>query len=99
MRPAALPLLLGSLLALAGCGGETLAHHQRYLYEQKCAACHGVPGRPAPDPRARSLFGMKLTREQVRRAIIDGRPGMPKGLLGDGDVDQVADYLSKGAGT
>jgi mono/diheme cytochrome c family protein len=99
VRAAALPLLLGSLLGLAGCGGETLAHHQRYLYAQKCAPCHGAPGRPAPDPSAPTLFGANLTREQVRRAIIDGRPGMPKGLLGDGDVDQVADYLSKGAGS
>ena len=32
--------------------------------------------------------------EQVRRAIIDGRPGMPKGLLGGSDVDQIAAYLS-----
>ena len=32
--------------------------------------------------------------EQVRRAMIDGRPGMPKGLLGGSDVDQIAAYLS-----
>jgi hypothetical protein len=29
----------------------------------------------------------------VRRAIIDGRPGMPKGLVGGDDVDAVADYV------
>jgi len=31
--------------------------------------------------------------EQVRRAVIDGRPGMPKGLLGGDDVDSIAAYV------
>jgi hypothetical protein len=29
----------------------------------------------------------------VRRAVIDGRPGMPKGLLGGDDVDSIAAYV------
>ena len=28
-----------------------------------------------------------------RRAVIDGRPGMPKGLVGGDDVDTVAAYV------
>ena len=43
------------------------------------------------DDSGGSLFPMV---EQVRRAIIDGRQGMPKGLLGGADVDQIARYLS-----
>jgi hypothetical protein len=30
----------------------------------------------------------------VRRAVIDGRPGMPKGLLGGDDVDSIAVYVA-----
>ena len=64
---------------------------------QKCAACHGVSSTAKPPAlRAANLLdpANRPTLEQVRRAIIDGRPGMPKGLLGGSDVDQIAAYLS-----
>jgi mono/diheme cytochrome c family protein len=87
------------LLSVATACGESTAHNQEYLYMQKCAACHGVaPGALTPNPKAENLFDQELTREQVRRAIIDGRKGMPKGLLGGSDVDEIADYLAKGSG-
>ena len=62
------------------------------------AACHGVAaGSASPDPRASNLLAAahRPDREQVRRAIIDGRPGMPAGLLGGHDVDLIAAYLSQ----
>jgi mono/diheme cytochrome c family protein len=99
VRTAAVPVLLAVALAASGCGGESTLHHQRELYMQKCAACHGVAaGSPSPVPRADNLLGAahRPDREQVRRAIIDGRPGMPAGLLGGHDVDLIADYLSQG---
>jgi mono/diheme cytochrome c family protein len=64
---------------------------------QKCAACHGVSATAKPPvPAAANLLdpNHRPGLEQVRRAIIDGRPGMPKGLLGGSDVDQIAAYLS-----
>jgi mono/diheme cytochrome c family protein len=92
-------LLLVPLLSVATACGESTVHNQEYLYMQKCAACHGVgPGALPPNPKAKNLFDENLTREQVRRAIIDGRKGMPKGLLGGSDVDRIADYLAKGSG-
>lgn len=97
MRARAVLSLL-TLPLLAGACGESTAHNEQYLYMQKCAACHGVaPGAKTPDPKAPNLFDTTLTREQVRRAIIDGRKGMPKGLLGGSDVDEIADYLTKGS--
>jgi mono/diheme cytochrome c family protein len=98
VRTAAVPVLLAVLLVSCGCGGESRLHHQRELYMQKCAACHGVAaGSAAPDPRAGNLLAAahRPDRERVRRAVIDGRPGMPAGLLGGGDVDLIADYLSQ----
>jgi len=98
VRLHAVPLLIPLLLLASACG-ESTAHNQKYLYMQKCAACHGVaPGAKTPNPKAQNLFDVELTREQVRRAIIDGRKGMPKGLLGGSDVDEIADYLTKGPG-
>jgi mono/diheme cytochrome c family protein len=96
VRAAAIPLTI-ALVAASACGGESAAHHVRYLYMQKCAACHGVSATAqSPMPGAVNLLspGNRPRLEQVRRAIIDGRPGMPKGLLGGSDVDQIAAYLS-----
>jgi mono/diheme cytochrome c family protein len=94
----AAPLLLPLALAAtaAGCGGgDGAAQHERYLWVQTCAACHAIaPGRQSPDVNARNLWDVHPALEQVRRAVIDGRPGMPKGLLGGSDVDQIAAYLS-----
>jgi mono/diheme cytochrome c family protein len=93
----AAPLLLPLALAAtaAGCGGgDSAAQHQRYLWVQTCAACHAIaPGRQSPDVDAKNLWDAHPGREQVRRAVIDGRPGMPKGLLGGDDVDSIAAYV------
>jgi mono/diheme cytochrome c family protein len=97
VRAAAVPSLI-ALLVAAACGGSGTIHHQRELYMQKCGACHGVsPDALTPDKAAVNLLGPahRPTLEQVRRAIIDGRPGMPAGLLGGNDVDMIAAYLSK----
>jgi mono/diheme cytochrome c family protein len=94
MRAAAALLVL--IAAGAACGGSSTASrtHEAYLWEQSCAPCHALePGSPSPDVRASNLSSDHLTIEDVRRAVIDGRPGMPKGLLGDGDVDAVAAYV------
>jgi mono/diheme cytochrome c family protein len=96
VRAAAIPLTI-ALIAASACGGESTAHHVRYLYMQKCAACHGVSATAKPPmPAATNLLdpNHRPGLEQVRRAIIDGRTGMPKGLLGGSDVDQIAAYLS-----
>jgi cytochrome c551 len=94
----AAPLLLPLALAATavGCGGgDSVAQHERYLWVQTCAACHAIaPGGQAPDVKAKNLADVHLTIEQVRRAVIDGRPGMPKGLLGGDDVDSIAAYVA-----
>jgi mono/diheme cytochrome c family protein len=93
----AAPLLLPLALAAtaAGCGGgDSVAAHQRYLWVQTCAECHALaPGRKSPDVAAANLSAVHPSVEQVRRAVIDGRPGMPKGLVGGDDVDSIAAYV------
>jgi mono/diheme cytochrome c family protein len=98
VRAPVIPIAL-ALLVACGCGGESASHHARYLYMQKCAACHGVSAdAKTPVTNAQNLLDPtnRPQLEQVRRAIIDGRPGMPKGLLGGSDVDQIAAWLSTG---
>src|SRR5262249_8331713 len=96
MRTAAIALAIALVTATA-CGGESASHHSKYLYMQKCAACHGVAsGQDTPVVKAANLLdaASRPRRERGRRAITDGRPGMPRGLLGGWDVDQIAAYLS-----
>jgi mono/diheme cytochrome c family protein len=95
VRIAAATTLAVVLVAGAACGGESTVSHQRYLYAQKCASCHGVSAAAqTPVTEAPNLLAGSYTVEQVRRAVIDGRKGMPKGLLGGKDVDQIADYIA-----
>jgi mono/diheme cytochrome c family protein len=97
MRVAHVSLLAVSLAAASACGGGgSSATDARYVFEQNCAACHSLTaGKPSPNTDAANLAELHPTREDVRRAIIDGRPGMPKGLIGGDNVDQVADYVVK----
>ncbi len=92
--PLLLPLALAATAAGCGGGGDSVAAHQRYLWVQTCAECHAIaPGRRSPDVAAANLSDVRPGLEAVRRAVIDGRPGMPKGLLGGADVDSIAAYV------
>ncbi len=92
--PLLVPLALVASATACGGGGDNAAQHQRYLWVQTCAECHALaPGKTSPDVDAKNLGNVHPTREQVRRAVIDGRPGMPKGLLGGDDVDAIAAYV------
>lgn len=95
MRAAPLLLPLALAATAAGCGGgDSVAQHQRYLWVQTCAECHAIAlGQRSPDVSAPNLAVVRPGLEQVRRAVIDGRPGMPKGLLGGDDVDSIAAYV------
>lgn len=94
----AAPILVPLVLAAAatGCGGgDTAVQHQRYLWTQNCAECHALEqGALSPDVAARNLWDAHPSYQQVRRAVIDGRPGMPKGLLGGSDVDAIAAFVT-----
>jgi mono/diheme cytochrome c family protein len=91
--PILVPLVLAA--AAAGCGGgDSAAQHQRYLWTQSCAECHAIEqGALSPDVNAKNLADAHPSYQLVRRAVIDGRPGMPKGLLGGDDVDAIAAYV------
>ena len=95
MRAAPVSVLAASLVLAPACGGGgSGGTGAAFAFEQNCAPCHSLSaGKPSPNPNAANLADARPTREEVRRAIIDGRPGMPKGLIGGDDVDAVADYV------
>ena len=99
MRAAPVSILAASLALAPACGGGSGGSHAAFTWEQNCAACHSLAaGKPSPNPDAANLAEVRPTVEEVRRAVIDGRPGMPKGLVGGNDVDAVAAYVVKKTG-
>lgn len=80
--PARIVTALLSLQALVGCsdvvGPEQTIDGKR-LYENYCARCHGVDGRPVPEqPQARDLSNRRivdlLSDEAITMTITRGRP-------------------------
>jgi cytochrome c551 len=101
MRVALVSVLAVSLAVVPACGGGgSGGSGAAFVWEQNCAACHSLTaGKPSPNTNAANLAEVRPTREEVRRAIIDGRPGMPKGLVGGDDVDKVAAYVVQKTGS
>jgi mono/diheme cytochrome c family protein len=95
MRAAPVSVLAASLVLAPACGGGgSGGSGGAFAFEQNCAPCHSLSAsKPSPNPDAANLADVRPTREEVRRAILDGRPGMPEGLVGGDDVDAVADYV------
>ena len=100
MRVAPVSVLAVSLAVVPACGGGgSGGSGAAFAWEQNCAACHSLTaGKPSPNTNAANLAEVRPTVEEVRRAVIDGRPGMPKGLVGGDDVDAVAAYVVKKTG-
>ncbi len=61
-------------------------------YQQKCALCHGVDG-VSKMPGVPKLVETKLTAEQIRVIIQNGRGKMPKITLGASQKDEVVQYI------
>ena len=101
MRVAPVSVLAVSLAVVPACGGGgSGGSGAAFVWEQNCAACHSLTaGKPSPNANAANLAEVHPTREEVRRAIIDGRPGMPKGLVGGDEVDKVAAYVVQKTGS
>jgi cytochrome c55X len=98
--------LIGVLLAgtaLAEAAGPTVERQAelRNLLLQDCGSCHGMTLKGGLGPAlTRSALEGK-SRDSLRRAIRDGRPGTPmppwKTLLQPAEIDWLVDQLLQGA--
>jgi cytochrome c550 len=65
------------------------------LIQKSCITCHGgdLKGASAPDI---SAAGSRLSEEQIKDIIVNGKGSMPKGIIKKPDqVDKVAKWLSE----
>ena len=78
----------------AGSGGQG-----KDIFARTCGGCHtradaGTSGAVGPN-----LDDLKPDRDRVLAAIEEGPGTMPAGLIGGGDAEAVADYVSESAGS
>ena len=63
------------------------------LFQQSCSSCHGgdlVSG-GAPDL---DKIGSKYSKDEIEEIIVNGKGGMPGGILTGEDANAVASWLS-----
>lgn len=77
-----------------GGGGETATNGAEQIYQQNCSSCHGenLEGRNGP---ALDKVGSELSQDEIHDVIINGRGGMPAGIIKGDDADKVAAWLAE----
>lgn len=109
MNKKLLAAIFGSVLVLGACGGDdegdsnagsdnndgsSVAVDAEAVVQQKCISCHGgnLEGASAP---ALDKIGADLSEEEIHTIIVDGKGGMPGGLIKGDDADAVAAWLAE----
>ncbi|MBA2939035.1 cytochrome c [Paenibacillus sp. CGMCC 1.16610] len=64
------------------------------LYKKSCIACHGNNLEGGVGPKLQKI-GSKLSVDQIKNQIINGRGGMPAGILKGDDAQKVAVWLAE----
>lgn len=75
-------------------GGETAAVDAEAVVNQKCISCHGgnLEGASAP---ALTNVGASHSEEEILDIILNGKGGMPGGIIKGADAEAVAAWLAK----
>ena len=94
------------ILTAAAIGRADDLTNGKEIYEKRCVLCHGPDGRgdgpagmvlePPPTDLATADYWKARTPEQVRDAIVKGRPGtamVPFGQLSSREIDSLLAYL------
>lgn len=77
-------------------GGETTTADggdAQKLFNQKCSSCHGENLEGGAGPALNNV-GSKLSKEDIENIILEGKGGMPKGLLQGEEASSVAEWLA-----
>ena len=91
-------LAVPAVLACCACGGGSApakkgdAQHGEQVFADKCASCHGQGGSGGIGPK---LAGASISTDVARDRIDNGTSGMPVGLVGGQDEEDVLAYLQQ----
>lgn len=92
---------MGTGLVLAACGGggdedqatggDTVDAEK--IAAQKCSTCHGQNLEGGGGPKLSDL-GSRMSKEEIEDVILNGRGGMPGGLIKGEEASAVAEWLA-----
>ncbi|MDN4072087.1 cytochrome c551 [Fictibacillus terranigra] len=94
-----------AVLLLAACASNNGADQQKKhenqnreaadsVFKQNCASCHGNNLEGATGPSLKHI-GSKYSEKEIMSIILEGRKGMPAGILTGGDARLVAEWLKE----
>lgn len=72
---------------------EVASSNPEDLYKQSCIGCHGDQYQGGVGP-ALTGVGERLTKDQIKDILVNGKGGMPGGMVAADQADAVADWLA-----
>jgi cytochrome c551 len=91
----------GLVLALAACGGggddeatggDTVDAEK--IAAQKCSSCHGENLEGQGGSANISKLGAKYSKDEIEEIILNGKGGMPGGVIKGEEASAVAEWLA-----
>ncbi|MED4400961.1 cytochrome c550 [Metabacillus fastidiosus] len=64
------------------------------IYQQSCISCHGQNYEGGVGPQLTGI-GEKVSLDEIKDTLKNGRGTMPPGLVPDEKIDEMADWVSK----
>lgn len=64
------------------------------FYKQTCAGCHGGNFEGGAGPALKGI-GDKLSKDEIKEVLLNGKGAMPPGLVPAENADAMADWVSK----
>jgi cytochrome c550 len=62
------------------------------IYKQNCISCHGDAYQGGVGPALKGV-GDRLSVDEVKNVITNGRGAMPSGLVEEQNIDAMAEYI------
>lgn len=108
MKKQLMALLFGSALVLGACGGGDdsadapdsggsgdSSIDPEQVVQQNCISCHGENLEGAGNFPSLNDVGSRLSEEEIRDVIDNGRGAMPPDIIEGEEADAVAQWLSE----
>ncbi|WP_066371160.1 cytochrome c550 [Neobacillus fumarioli] len=77
-----------------GAKTENTATNPEEIYKSTCINCHGDHYQGVVGPSLKGI-GSKLSKDQIKQIITQGRGQMPPGLVKPEQADAMAEWVSK----
>ncbi len=73
---------------------EQVAASPEEIYQKSCIACHGDQYQGTGSNPALTGVGERLSKDEIEDVVVNGRNGMPAGLVAPEQAGEMAEWLS-----